>query len=77
MRGCNRCAELEQLLERTALEHWNVIHRYRGVPKTEKDPALVEQMLRDTKTAMDDAKALYDQHLAEAHPKPNASEAKA
>lgn len=73
MRGCNRCAELEGLLETTALEHWNVIHRYRGSAEAEKDPSTVAQLLHDTKAAMDEAQALYDKHLAEAHAESKAS----
>lgn len=68
MHGCQRCAEIEQLLERTAFEHWNVIHHYQGTADPTPDPDMIAKLLAQTKTAMDEAQALYDQHLAVAHP---------
>lgn len=72
MRGCHRCTEIEQLLERTASEHWNAIHRYQGVTNPGKDPDTVARILAGTKAAMDQAQALYDQHLAAEHPESKA-----
>jgi hypothetical protein len=68
MRACSRCNEIEQLLERTAREHWNVIHHYRGTSQ-EVDRDTVARLLAATKAAMDEAQELYNQHLAESHPK--------
>jgi hypothetical protein len=68
MRACSRCHEIEQLLERTAREHWNVIHHYRGA-SLEVDRDTVARLLAATKSAMDEAQELYSQHLADAHPK--------
>lgn len=68
MHNCNRCNEIEQLLERTAREHWNVIHHYRGQSQ-EIDRDTVARLLTETKAAMDEAQNLYNQHLAEVHPK--------
>jgi hypothetical protein len=71
MRACDRCNEIEQLLERTAREHWNVIHHYRGKSQDiERD--IVARLLTATKAAMDEAQELYNQHVAEVHPKPRA-----
>lgn len=67
MRACSRCNEIEQLLERTAREHWNVIHHYRGKSQ-EIDRDTIARLLDATKAAMDEAQELYNQHLVEAHP---------
>lgn len=67
MRTCSRCDEIEQLLERTAREHWNVIHHYREGQDVDRET--IARLLAATKAAMDEAQELYNQHLAEAHPK--------
>ena len=64
MHGCAQCAELEALLEKTAVEYWNVIHKYRGAPESEKDPSAVTQLMSAAKAAMDNAQQLYNEHLA-------------
>ena len=66
MRGCARCVEIEQLLESTALEHWKVVHQYGGVLDSEQG-ATIEQLLLETKAAMDDAREQYKQHLETVH----------
>jgi len=66
MRGCATCAEFEQLLEKTADDHWNVVLRRSG----EVEPgqaAMVKHQLRATKAAMDDALERYKRHLETAH----------
>ncbi|HUJ22596.1 MAG TPA: hypothetical protein VLX58_13785 [Bryobacteraceae bacterium] len=73
MRGCARCAEIEQLLEKTAREHWDMIHRHRGTEDSALEPASVAQTLRASKAALDQAQELYSQHLAAAHPEKSAT----
>lgn len=66
MRGCATCAEFEQLLERTADDHWNVVLRRSGTPEPEQGATGMQQ-LRATRAAMDQALAQYKQHLETAH----------
>lgn len=68
MPACSRCNEIEHLLERTAREHWNVIHHYRG-KNQDIDRDTIDRLLAATKAAMDEAQEIYNQHLADAHPK--------
>ena len=68
MRGCATCAEFEQLLEKTADDHWSVVLRPSGGLEPEQ-AATVKQQLRATKTAMDEALAQYKLHLEAAHSK--------
>ena len=63
MQGCDRCAEMEKRLERAALEHWNAIHQ----AQASLNPDAIAQMIAETKAAMDEAQALYDEHVASAH----------
>ena len=66
MRGCATCAEFEQLLERTADNHWDVVLRRSG--GVEPEPAAkVNQRIRAAKAAMDEALAQYKRHLETAH----------
>ena len=66
MRGCATCAEFEQLLEKTADDHWNLVLRRSGVVEPEQ-AATVKQLLRATKVAMDQALERYKRHLETAH----------
>ena len=66
MRGCTTCAEIEQLLEKTADDHWNVVLRRSGGVESEQSAAL-KQKLRATKAAMDEALERYKRHLETAH----------
>jgi hypothetical protein len=66
MRGCDTCAEIEQLLEKTADDHWNVVLRRSGGAEPEQSAAL-KQKLRATKAAMDEALERYKRHLETAH----------
>ena len=68
MRGCATCAELEQVLEQTALEYWNVIHKHRANKASEREPAEVTILLARAKAAMDDVQKTYNEHLTVAHP---------
>ena len=67
MRGCSRCEEFERLMEEAAREHWDVIHRYREALASEQDHPAVEDLLRSSKAAMDQAELRYHEHLATAH----------
>ena len=55
---------MEQLLEKTADEHWNL--RLSGGVEPEQ-AATVKQLLRATKVAMDQALERYKRHLETAH----------
>ena len=66
MRGCATCAEIEQLLEKTADDHWNVVLRRSGGVEPDQ-AATVKQLLRATKVAMDEALERYKRHLETAH----------
>ena len=66
MRGCATCAEFEQLLEKTADDHWNVVLRRSGGGEPGQ-AAMVKQQLLTTKAAMDDALERYKRHLETAH----------
>ena len=66
MRGCATCAEFEQLLEKTADDHWNVVLRRSGGVEPGQ-AAMVKQQLLATKAAMDDALERYKRHLEAAH----------
>ena len=66
MRGCATCAEFEQLLEKTADNHWDVVLRRSGGVEPEQ-AATVNQRIRAAKTAMDEALAQYKRHLETAH----------
>jgi hypothetical protein len=65
MRGCATCAEFEQLLEKTADAHWDVVLRRSGVEP--EQAATVKQQLRATKVAMDEALEQYKRHRETAH----------
>jgi hypothetical protein len=65
MRGCATCAEIEQLLEKTADDHWNVVLGRSG--EVGSEAAAVKQQLRATKAAMDEALERYKRHLETAH----------
>jgi hypothetical protein len=66
MRGCSTCAKFEQLLEKTADDHWSVVLRRSGELEPEQ-AAMVKQQLRATKAAMDEALEQYKHHLEAAH----------
>ena len=66
MRGCATCAEFEQLLEKTADDHWSVVLRRSGGVEPGQ-AAMVKQQLLATKAAMDDALERYKRHLETAH----------
>jgi hypothetical protein len=66
MRGCATCAEFEQLLEKTADDHWNVVLRRSSGVEPEQ-AATVNQQIRAAKAAMDEALAQYKRHLETAH----------
>ena len=66
MRGCATCAEFEQLLEKTADDHWNVVLRRSGGMEPGQ-AAMVKQQLLATKAAMDEALERYKRHLETAH----------
>ena len=70
MQNCSACAQLEQMLESTAKEHWNVIHKYRSADPSVRDSSGVEQLLAQTKAAIDEAQRRYEEHLALSHAKP-------
>lgn len=66
MRGCATCAEIEQLLEKTADDHWDaVLRRSNGVESGQA--ATAQQRLRTTKAAMDEAMERYKRHRETAH----------
>jgi hypothetical protein len=65
MRVCATCAEMEQLLERAAADHWNVLHRCGEVES--EQAATVEQLLLTTKAALDEAREQYKSHLETVH----------
>ena len=67
MRGCTTCAELEKVLEETALGYWNILHKYRNNEASEKSPEMVTKLLRETKCAMDETQERYNQHVAVTH----------
>jgi hypothetical protein len=66
MRGCVACAELEQLLEKTADDHWNLVLRGSGGAEPEQ-AATVKQQVRAAKIAMDSALERYKRHLETVH----------
>ena len=68
MRGCTTCAELEQLLEQTALEYWNVIHLHQANKASVREPAEITELLTRTKVARDEAQKAYNEHLSLVHP---------
>ena len=72
MRGCATCAEFEQLLEKTADDHWNVVLRRSSGVEPEQ-AATVNQQIRAAKAAMDEALAQYKRHLETAHSRAAAS----
>jgi len=68
MRGCATCAEIEQLLEKTADDHWSVVLR-RSAGVEPEQAAMVKQLLLTTKAAMDEALERYKRHREAAHSK--------
>jgi hypothetical protein len=66
MRGCPTCAEIEQLLEKTADDHWNVVLRRSGGVEPEQAATLMQE-LRAAKAAMDEALERYKRHRETAH----------
>ena len=66
MRGCATCAEFEQLLEKTADDHWNLVLRRSGGVEPEQ-AAAVKQQVRAAKTAANEALERYKRHLETAH----------
>ena len=54
-------------MEEAAREHWDVIHRYREALDSETDRPAAEDLLRESKAAMDEAEQRYHKHLATAH----------
>ena len=66
MRGCATCAEFEQLLEKTADDHWSVVLRRSGGGEPEQ-AATINQQVRAAKAAMDEALEQYKRHLEAAH----------
>jgi hypothetical protein len=55
-------------MEEAARAHWDVIHRYREALASEQDRPAAEDLLRESKAAMDEAEQRYHEHLATAHP---------
>ncbi len=66
MRGCATCAELEQLLEKTADDHWTLV--LRGSEGMDAEQAkTAKQQVRAAKVATDEALERYKRHREEAH----------
>jgi len=66
VRGCATCAEFEQLLEKTADDHWSVVLRRSGGVEPEQ-AATVNQQVRSAKAAMEEALEQYKRHLETVH----------
>jgi len=65
--GAPRAGSLNILLERSALEYWNVIHIHRANRASQREPADITDLLRRAKDAMDEAQKTYNEHLGLAH----------
>lgn len=66
MRGCVICTEIEQLLEKTADDHWAAVLRRSAAVESEQ-AATVRKLVLTTKAAMDEAMERYKRHRETAH----------
>ena len=68
MRGCPRCAELGEYLEKLTVKYWIAVEHNKGLSATHSDKPDAEMMERATKTAMENARKLLEDHMKGAHP---------
>jgi len=69
MLNCKRCAEIELLLEKLSITHWEAAQRFGSLNENDPQKQWAGDALRAAKDAADEAQRLYNEHLASAHPR--------
>jgi hypothetical protein len=68
MRGCPKCKELSESLEKLIIKYWVAVDNNKQLAPTHVDKPDAETMERKTRTTMEDARKVLEDHMKGAHP---------
>jgi hypothetical protein len=63
MRGCPRCKELSESLEKLIVKYWVAVDNNKGLVATHADKPDAEMMEPTTKAAMEDDRTVLEDHI--------------
>lgn len=67
MRGCPSCRELSEDLEKLIVKYWAAVDHNQNLDATHPDKPDAEVTERTTKTVMEDARKVLEDHMKSAH----------
>ncbi len=68
MRGCPRCKELDEGLEKLVVNYWVAVDDNQGLTATHADKPNAEMAERTARSAMEDARKALEDHKKDEHP---------
>jgi hypothetical protein len=68
MRGCPRCKELSESLEKLVVSYWVAVDNNKRLVATHADKPNAEMAERTAKIGMQDARKVLEDHMKGAHP---------
>lgn len=68
MRGCPKCKELSEDLEKLIIKYWVAVDNNKELVATHADKPDAETMECTTRAAMEDARKVLEDHMKSAHP---------
>jgi hypothetical protein len=68
MHGCPRCKELSESLEKLVVKYWVAVDNNKRLAATDPDKPDAEMVEHATRTAMEDARKVLEDHMKGAHP---------
>jgi len=68
MRGCPRCKELSEYLEKLVVNYWAAVDNNQRLAATHADKPNAEMAERTARTAMEDVRNALEDHKKAAHP---------
>jgi hypothetical protein len=68
MRGCPRCKELSEDLEKLVVNYWVAVDDNQRLTATHPSKPNAETAERTARTAMEDARKVLEDHMKGAHP---------
>jgi predicted nucleic acid-binding Zn-ribbon protein len=68
MRGCPRCGELSEYLEKLVISYWAAVDDNQRLAATHADKPSAEMAERTARSAMEDARKALEDHMKCAHP---------
>jgi hypothetical protein len=67
MRGCPRCKELSECLEKLVVNYWAAVDDNQRLDATHADKPNAEMAENTARTAMEDARKVLEDHMKGAH----------